>query len=157
MNAPTASYLLTRLAGVQIALPVLNVKEILRSVALTVVPGAPPLLEGALNLRGTLVPVVDLRFLLGLPARANDPGDSLVVLTALARQVAVRVEAADDVEEIAAAAIQNPASVSHVLASRRAVAGVATREDGALVIYDPAAFLSQAEGDAIDAALGATL
>ena len=153
---PSQAYLTVRLADVQIALPVSSVKEILRSVELAPVPGAPPILEGALNLRGTLLPVIDLRRLLGLPGRPNDPGDSLVILNAASRTVAVRVESADEIEEVATASLASPASVSPVLANMTALAGVAAREDGALVIFDPAAFLSQAEHDAIAAAIVAT-
>ncbi|MEO8622479.1 MAG: chemotaxis protein CheW [bacterium] len=155
MNPPTSStsYLTASIAGVQVALPVSSVKEIVRAVALAIVPGAPRLLEGALNLRGTLVPVVDLRLRLGLPSRANDPSDSLIVLATNARLLAVRVESVDDVEEIDAASIANPSVISPVLAALPALAGIASRDDGALVIYDPATFLTQAEGEAIDVAL----
>ncbi|MEP6731061.1 MAG: chemotaxis protein CheW [bacterium] len=157
MNPPTSStsYLIASIAGLQIALPASSVKEIVRAVALGVVPGAPEILEGALNLRGTLVPVVNLRSRLALPARANNPSDSIIVLVTDARLLAVRVESADDIEEITAENVANPSTISPVLAALQALAGVAPREDGTLVIYDPAAFLTQAEGDAIDAALKA--
>lgn len=150
----TASYLIARLAGVQIALPASRVIEILRTVALAAMPGAPAIVEGALNLRGTLVPVIDLRLRFSLTARPNNPGDSLIVLQAASRRIAVRVETVDELEEIAAESIENPAAMSPVLARLSAVSGVAARADGALVIYDPDAFLTQAENDAIAATLG---
>lgn len=154
MSPPSrASYLLARLAGVQVALPVSNVAELLRTVALADIPGAPPIIEGALNVRGVLMPVFDLRSHLGLPARENTPSDSLVVLTVRSRAVAVRVESVEAVEEIDASEIREPAEISSALSRVVALSGVATREDGAVVIYDPDAFLSQAEQEAIDVLL----
>ncbi|MEP6621208.1 MAG: chemotaxis protein CheW [bacterium] len=156
MTLPSsATYLLARLAGVHIALPASSVKELVRAVALATVPGAPRILEGAMNLHGAIIPVLDLRVPLGLPARTNDPADTLIILETGARRLAVRVESVDDVEEIASSSIHAPDAMSPTMATLSGLAGIATRDDGAVIIYDPAAFLSQAEGDAIDAALAA--
>jgi purine-binding chemotaxis protein CheW len=138
---------------VPIAFPVACVEEIVRAVALASVPSAPQIIEGILNLRGRLVPVIDVRARLGFSPRAIDPADFLVVLSLGSRRVAVRVDSADDVEDIALTAVSEPGSVSPALADHPSLAGIATRPDGALVLFDPSAFLTQAEADAIDAAL----
>lgn len=150
------AYLLASIADVRIAVPISAVEEIIRAVALTPLPAAPAIIEGALNLRGTLLPVIDLRARLKLPSRAIDPSDYLIVLRLPGRRAVVRVDDADEVAEIDAAAIVAPASLTKVLEGLDALAGVTPRPDGALVIYDPSAFLSQAEADATDAALSPT-
>lgn len=61
-------WLVLRVAGREYALAVGNVREVLRMVALTPMPGACPWLAGLVNLRGQGVPVLDLRRRLGLPA-----------------------------------------------------------------------------------------
>jgi hypothetical protein len=60
------------LAGAELALPVAALQEVVNHPeALTPVPLAPPYLLGLFNLRGTLIPVVDLRQLLNLHAQST--------------------------------------------------------------------------------------
>jgi purine-binding chemotaxis protein CheW len=58
-----------RIEKSEYALPVGNVGEILRMVAIAPVPEAPEWLAGVINLRGKVIPVIDLRTRLGLPAQ----------------------------------------------------------------------------------------
>jgi len=55
------------LAGGQYCLGILKVKEILQFETVTRVPGTPPSVRGVINLRGSVVPVVDLAVKFGLP------------------------------------------------------------------------------------------
>jgi len=71
------------LAGESYAFPVEAIQEILRVGTITRVPDAPHPVRGILNLRGRVVPVVDLRVRLGLPA--VEPGSRSRVLVANAR------------------------------------------------------------------------
>jgi purine-binding chemotaxis protein CheW len=61
-------YLSFALAGEEYAIGILRVREILEYDTLTVVPQTPPCIRGVINLRGSVVPVVDLAVKLGLPA-----------------------------------------------------------------------------------------
>jgi purine-binding chemotaxis protein CheW len=63
--APRASYLTFWIAGEQYALPLARAREIVRCEALTKVPDTPAWLRGVTNIRGTVVPVVDLAPRLG--------------------------------------------------------------------------------------------
>ena len=147
------SYLLATVADERIAVPVSVVEEIVRAVALTPLPSAPAIIEGAINVRGVLLPVIDLRVRLGLPRRAIAPSDFLIVLRLPTRRAVIRVDDTDDVVQIDDAAIAVPSSLSASLAGTPVLAGVAATADGALVIYDPAAFLSQSELGATEEAL----
>ncbi|HEU0016360.1 MAG TPA: chemotaxis protein CheW [Longimicrobium sp.] len=60
-------YLTFQLAGEEYAVELLQAREILRYEQVTRVPTAPPSIRGVLNLRGRVVPVVDLAVKLGLP------------------------------------------------------------------------------------------
>ena len=62
-----SQYLTFRLAGEEYAVEILQAREILRYEEVTRVPTAPPSIRGVLNLRGRVVPVVDLAVKLGLP------------------------------------------------------------------------------------------
>ncbi len=140
--------LLTRLADTRIGFSANAVREILRSVAIAPLSGAPDVIEGAINLRGTIIPVVDVRRRLGLAASANAPEHFLVLLETSDRVIAVRVDDVDDVVEVESVDVETSAALSPAL---QGLAGVAATADGALVIYDADAFLTQAEREALDA------
>jgi purine-binding chemotaxis protein CheW len=63
-----SQYLTFQLAGEEYAIGILQVKEILEYPPLTKVPQTPPSIRGVINLRGSVVPVVDLAAKFGLPA-----------------------------------------------------------------------------------------
>jgi purine-binding chemotaxis protein CheW len=73
MNTPSlfgtdlTEYLTFAVAGEEYAIEILRVREILVYTSLTKVPRAPAFIAGVMNLRGAVVPVVDLRNKLGLP------------------------------------------------------------------------------------------
>jgi purine-binding chemotaxis protein CheW len=75
-------------------LPAADVVELLRAVTCVPLARAPEWIEGVFSLRGTVVPVVDLRPRLGLPARAAEPSDHLIVVRTWDRLVALRVDRA---------------------------------------------------------------
>ncbi len=78
------------------AFPVGVVRELVRVVTIVPLPqpkGSIPI-EGIINLRGSIVPVPDLRAILGLPAKPAEPSDHLVVVEIDDRLVAFRVDRA---------------------------------------------------------------
>ena len=145
----STSILLTSLAGTRVGFSALAVREIVRSVAIAPFPGAPAIIEGAVNLHGRIVPVVNVRHRLDLPALPNSPDQFLVVLETSDRYIAIRVDDIDEVVDIETPAADQRGELSPVL---RHLAGVAATSDGALVIYDAAAFVTQAEREAMDVA-----
>jgi purine-binding chemotaxis protein CheW len=61
LNAPSGKYLTFKLESEHFSLPVLKVREIMRLTPITPVPRMPPYIKGVLNLRGKIIPVIDLR------------------------------------------------------------------------------------------------
>ena len=148
--------LLFELDGQRYGLPADRVREVVRMVAIAPLPRAPEIVEGVVNVRGEIVPVYDLRARFALPARAPDPAQHLIVLTAGARSIAVRVDVAESLESVPDAEMV-PSSVLATAAggarTARHLAGVAPTADGALVIYDLDDFLSTEESAALEGAL----
>ena len=68
-----SQYLSFFIADEEYAIGILRVKEILEYDTLTRVPNAPPAVRGVINLRGAVVPVVDLATLFGLPGTTDRP------------------------------------------------------------------------------------
>lgn len=149
----TISFLRVRLGGATIGLPAAAIREIVRAVAITPLPGAPEVIEGAVNIRGQLVPVIDVRRRFGFPARPLQDDEFLVLLHAGEQIRAIRV---DDVDDFVDADAEDVAPSGTLSPALQDLAGVAARVDGVLVIYDPTAFLSQAELDTLDRSLAAS-
>jgi purine-binding chemotaxis protein CheW len=61
-----SKYLTFALAGEEYGLGILKVKEIIGMMAITTVPRTPPFVKGVINLRGKVIPVVDLRLRFGM-------------------------------------------------------------------------------------------
>jgi purine-binding chemotaxis protein CheW len=78
---PSASMFVTMTVRGQLCgIPVLSVRDIIVTQAMTRIPLAPPEIAGSMNLRGRIVTAIDLRRRLGLPSRdSGQPGMSVVV------------------------------------------------------------------------------
>ena len=74
-----------------------DIRQVLRAVAISTQPDAPPWIEGIIDIHGRIVPVVDLRQLLRLPAKELGITDHLLVVAKRERQIAIRVDRALDV------------------------------------------------------------
>jgi purine-binding chemotaxis protein CheW len=67
-RAAAGKYLTFALAEEEYGLPVLKVREIIKSMDVTAVPQVPAHIKGVINLRGKVIPIVDLRIKFGLPS-----------------------------------------------------------------------------------------
>lgn len=144
--------LLFDVAGERCALPVADVLRVVPAAAVAPLPGAPPVIDGVLDLRGRVVPVLSLRRRFGLPDRALRPDDVFVVAAVGGRVAALRADAALGIARV------DPADVvpaGDVVARPGHVGGVARLPDGLALIHDLRTFLSDAEAAGVDAALAA--
>lgn len=95
-TAAPREVLTARLGGEEYGLDILAVQEIRRYEAATRIANAPAHVLGVMNLRGVIVPIVDLRHLLGLPAE-NGVNTVTVVVNVGSRTVGLVVDAVSDV------------------------------------------------------------
>ena len=97
----TRQYLTFRLGGEVFALDVAKVREVLDLSAITKIPQTPDFMRGVINLRGSVVPVADLRLCFGME-RGEDTKNSciIVVEVRLGTDAAVIGALADSVEEV---------------------------------------------------------
>lgn len=134
------------------ALPSADVDGLVRMVATTPLPRAPAIVEGVIDVHGEILPVLDVRARFGLAPRAPRLTDRLILAKTGGRRVALRC---DDVTGLVRVE-PNPGSLAHVgPAASAQLAGVATLADGLVLIHDLKTFLSEAEAEALDAALSA--
>lgn len=78
--ALAGKYLTFSLAEESYGVPVLKVREIITMLHITTVPQMPPYVKGVINLRGKVIPVIDLRTKLGLPAAELTDSNCIVVV-----------------------------------------------------------------------------
>jgi purine-binding chemotaxis protein CheW len=116
----------------------MRVREVVPARTVSPLPGAGPLVEGVVELRGTLLPVIDLRRRLAAPALVA-AGKYLVVAIGGTR-VALAVDGADDVRRLDPAAIQPPPALGD-----GAVAGVVHQDGGVLLVLDADRLLDAAD------------
>lgn len=95
--ADAASGVVVRIGGARYVVPMQSVAEVGRVPRVTRVPGVPPWVAGVSNWRGRILPVVDLRPLLGCPDRAISTDARLVVAGDDAIGVGLLVELVDGV------------------------------------------------------------
>lgn len=94
-------YLTFVLGGEEYGLQILKVQEIRGSSAITPLPNTPPYMKGVMNLRGAVVPIIDLRERLGV-RREEDGGRPVIVVVTHGRRVAgLVVDAVSDVLTVA--------------------------------------------------------
>jgi len=128
-------YLTFRLGAEEYALEILKVQEIRNYEAATAIANAPAFIRGVINLRGVIVPIADLRVLLGLPSAEYTPFTVVIVLNLENATVGVVVDAVSDVVALQAQQIR-PAPEFSGDVDTRYVTGLGTLEDRMLIIAD---------------------
>jgi purine-binding chemotaxis protein CheW len=76
----TGKYLLVSLNDQQYGIPIVKIKEIIRMVPVTSIPNSPQYVNGLINLRGNMIPVIDLCSKLNLGSSENGGRDCIVVV-----------------------------------------------------------------------------
>ena len=138
------------LDGRRYALPLSVVDRILRAVEVTPLPNAPPIVHGAINVHGRLIPVLNIRWRFGLPEREINPEDCLLVARTKGHVVALAVDASEGVIEHEWSDIVE----SHAIAAGLdGFPGVLGLEEGLLLIYDLETCLSLHDVRALDEAM----
>jgi purine-binding chemotaxis protein CheW len=89
-----------KIGNEEFGIDILNVKEINRMVNITKVPNSPVFVEGIINLRGQVIPVIDLRTKLGMPKKDHDKDTRIVVVDIEGRTVGFLVDAVSEVLRI---------------------------------------------------------
>jgi purine-binding chemotaxis protein CheW len=81
-----------RLGGEEYAVPVADVREVLKIIQLTTVPNTPGYVLGVMSLRGTMLPIIDLCRRFGLPAGVQDEKSRIVVVSSADEEVGLLVD-----------------------------------------------------------------
>jgi purine-binding chemotaxis protein CheW len=121
------------LDGQRYALPLDDVQEIQQIVAFSDIPDGSSSVVGVINLRGDVVPAVDLRLVVGMPVREYDLQTPMVIARTSRGLVAFVVDSVEDVVEVSVSDVQPPSAV-YELADR--LRGVCRLEEGIVFVFD---------------------
>src|SRR6185436_4878767 len=113
-----------RLGGEEYGIDILAVQEIRGFERPTRIANSPAFLLGVVNLRGTIVPIVDLRVKLGFPEASYDAFTVVIILNMDGRTTGVVVDAVSDVLQLSAADVREPPEMA--ASASLAVRGLAT-------------------------------
>jgi purine-binding chemotaxis protein CheW len=138
------------LAGYRYGLGLTVTRELFRLPRITPLPKAPRIVEGIVNVRGKIVPVLDIRQRFRLPNKAPSPTDVLILAEANSRSVGLRVDAVLGIREITASEVEKATAVTP---GAEYLSGIAKLADGLVLIHDLDSFLADSEIRDIDAAL----
>ena len=121
-TAAAGKYLTFALADEEYGLPVLKVREIIKLMEITTVPRVPPHVKGVINLRGKVVPVIDLRLKFALPVQASTDRTCIIVVEAVTGgrsvMLGIVVDHVSEVLNIAAEEIEAPPDFGEQLDTR---------------------------------------
>lgn len=140
-----------RLEGQRYALPLGSVERIVRAAEITPLPGAPAVVIGVISVEGRILPVVDARSRLGLPARDIDPDDHFVIARVGMKTVVLVIDEPEAVIEVGAGDVT---AGPEIVGGLQHVRGVVRLDDGLALIHDLENFLSLEETRALDDAIG---
>lgn len=133
------------LGGEEYGVDVLSVREIIRMPGITKMPNTPEYVDGIINLRGTVVPIISLRRRFGLPERGQDRQSRILVMEVGGGLTGFVVDAVAEVIRISAAEIQPSPAIAQGNAAQDAITGVINHGERLLIVLDLNRLFNEAE------------
>lgn len=132
--------------GEEFAVDIGSVQEINRLTEITRIPNAPSHVQGVINLRGKITPVINLRAKLGFPAKPTDAQSRVIVVEVGGTVVGFVVDAVSEVIRIPKASIDTPPNVP--VCESAFVEGVGKLDNRLLILLDLQRIFLSPEGAA---------
>jgi purine-binding chemotaxis protein CheW len=148
-----AQLVVFRLDERRYALPLAAVERVVRAVDVTPLPKAPPIVLGAINVHGRVLPVLNVRRRFLVPDREIGPADWFLLAHTARHTVVLVVDDSEGVVERPQAEI---VVSTQIVPGLEHFPGVLRLDDGLVLIHDLERFLSLDEAYALDEAMGET-
>ena len=144
-DTATEQLVVLRLADEDYAVAISYVREIIRMQNITVVPQAPPFVEGIINIRGSVIPVIDLRKRFGMLHREESADTRIIVVDVHTYTVGLVVDAVTEVTTIPESAIE-PVSNMAVASLSSDLRGIVNLPEKLIILIDLPALLNTIAG-----------
>lgn len=152
--APPVQQLTFSLAGEEYGLDILAVREIRGWTPVTRIPQAPSYVLGVLNLRGAIVPVIDMRLRFGLPREEYTANTVTVIVTVAGRNFGVVVDGVSDVLDVTAANLR-PVPDMGTTVDTEYLKGLTAVDERMVLLLDVDKLLQPQDAQMLEAALPA--
>lgn len=138
-----------KIANEEFGVDILNVQEINKMTTITKVPNSPAFVEGVINLRGRVIPVVNLRIKMGMPNKEYDKDTRIIVVDLSGKTVGFLVDSVSEVLRIPRNIIEPPPSMVGSINSNY-ITAVGKLEDRLLILLDLNRVLLEEEKTALE-------
>lgn len=128
----------------EFGIDILMVQEIIRMLQITKVPNSPDFVDGVVNIRGRIIPVVDLRCKLGMPRKEHDKETRVVIVEVSGKTIGFIVDAVTEVLRIPSSTIEAPPELVAGVNSEY-IKAVGKLEDRLLILIDLEKIFSNSE------------
>lgn len=133
------------LGSEEYAIHILKVHEVVRMKEITRVPNSPSYVEGVINLRGSVIPVVNLRRKFGLAGMENNEYTRIMIMDIQGIAMGLVVDSVSEVLRIPSSAFK-PAPPMASGISAEFIKGIATLDKRLIILLDMDTLLGRAEG-----------
>jgi purine-binding chemotaxis protein CheW len=116
--------------------------EIIRMQPITKVPKAPFFVEGVINLRGKVIPIVDMRKRFGLPSAEQNKDNRIMVLDSGGQNIGIIIDAVTEVLRIPSDSVEPPSDII-VSAASDYLLGIAKHDKNMIILLDMERVLSK--------------
>jgi len=137
-----------KLGGQKYAVPILKVQEINNMKEITGIPNSPPFLTGAINLRGKVIPVINLGTKFGLENAGLNDTAKIIIMDIRGVIMGVIVDAVSDVLRIPKDLVEPPPPVSSNI-SKEFLSGIAKLDEGLVILLNMDKLLDDEEHKAV--------
>ncbi len=151
-EAPKREFLSFRLGPEGYGIEILKVQEIRGYEPPTAIANAPPFIKGVINLRGVIVPILDLRVKFQLPLANYDEFTVVIILNVASRVVGVVVDSVSDVLALPEDAIRATPEFASGTFDTRYITGLATVDEGLVILLDIEKLMTGADMALVEAA-----
>jgi purine-binding chemotaxis protein CheW len=152
VQAPQREFLTFRLGAESYGIEILKVQEIRGYEAPTTIANAPEFIKGVVNLRGVIVPILDLRLKFRLPDPRYDEFTVVIILNVASRVVGVVVDSVSDVLSLDIDAIRPAPEFASATFDAKYITGLATVDDALLILLDIEKLMTGADMALVDEA-----
>ncbi|HMU99826.1 MAG TPA: chemotaxis protein CheW [Rhodocyclaceae bacterium] len=146
-----SEYLTFTLGSEEYAIDILKVQEIRGYEPPTLIANAPPFIKGVINLRGIIVPIVDLRIKFNLAQVEYTPFTVVIILNVANRVIGAVVDSVSDVISMTPQQVR-PAPDFSASFDTKYILGLATVENRMLIVIDIAQLMTSRDMELMDAA-----
>jgi purine-binding chemotaxis protein CheW len=145
----SSQYVTFQLGNETYGISILKLNEIIANQECTTIPNVPGFIKGVLNLRGIVVPVIDLRERFGMEKKAYDQFTVIMILDVSGRIMGLIVDAVSDVVTLAKDSIKPRPNFSTRIGVDF-IHGMGVKDDKFIILLDVDRLLSDDELNAVD-------